>query len=82
MGGGGCILIIHAIVRYKTVPTGHDQRRELEAQLRKCYSNPTIAAAVEVDEEKTEHLWTILAKEHLTVEDLDELLHGLPQYSE
>lgn len=84
MGGSACQIIIHANVRFDAVPAGHAQKQELEAQLRECYANPTIAQAVvdEKGDEGAEDLWNILKKAHLSADDLDELLHGLPQYTQ
>jgi hypothetical protein len=80
MGGSACVLIIHALVRYEEVPAKPHEQVELESQLRQCYANPTIAAAVAEDEAKAIEMYEVLEKHHLTPIDLKRLLGGLDAY--
>lgn len=80
MGGRACIIIINAVVRYEDVPTDHQGRVEMEAQLRKCLSNPTIADAVAENETTAMQVCAILEKAHLTPADLGILRKALSEY--
>jgi hypothetical protein len=78
MGGTPCLIIIRSLVKYDDVPSGHNQRAELESQLRQCYANPTIAAAVGEDYQKAEQVCEILDKKNLATADLQYLMSVLP----
>jgi len=82
MGGAPCLIIIQALVRYKTVPKSDKDRKEMEAQLRSCYANPTIADAAGEDEIKAMQICETLEKTHLSPEDLQFLRNALPAYVE
>jgi len=78
MSGAACAVVIHSLVRSKTVPPHGRQQRELERQLRECYANPIIAEAVAATGIDTAMaVWETLEKEHLSEADLTFLLTGL-----
>lgn len=78
MSGPACAVVIHALVRRKTVPNSVVQQNHLEDQLRECYANPVIAeavAALGIDTARA--VWETLAKHNLADSDLNFLLTGL-----
>lgn len=82
MGGSACVVIINAVVRYDEVPQHSKERKELESQLRDCYYNSTIAAAIAENEQTAMTVCKVLSKPTLTPADLQVLLDALPEYSE
>lgn len=78
MSGAACAVIIHSLVRRKTVPNGVPAQNQLEDQLRQCYANPIIAEAVAdhgIDAARA--VWETLEKHNLNETDLAFLLTGL-----
>lgn len=78
MSGSACAVIIHSLVRRKTVPQGAGAQMTLEEQLRSCYANPIIAEAVAATGLDTARaVWETLEKHNLSETDLAFLLTGL-----
>lgn len=78
MSGSACSVVIHSLVRFKTVPPHVAQQKDLEDQLRECYANPIIAEAIAATGIDTARaVWETLEKHHLAETDLAFLLTGL-----
>jgi hypothetical protein len=82
MGGASCQIIIRSLVRFSAVPTSPGQQHEFEAQIRKCYANPTIAEAVALEPDgRWKKICETLAKTSpLSMGDLTILWEGLDEY--
>lgn len=82
MGGVSCAIIIRSLVRFKAVPTNPAEQKEFEAQIRKCYANPTIADAVALEPDgRWKKICETLAKTSpLSTSDLTVLWEGLDEY--
>jgi len=82
MGGAPCIIIIHALVRYQTIPTDPTDLAEFDAQMRDCLSRDTIAQAVVNDNTSATvtEVWDILEKAEFTAADRITLWNVLSAY--
>ena len=83
MGGISCQIIVRSLVRFSAVPTNPSQQHDFEAQVRKCYANPTIADAVanEPDGRWKNICATLKKPSPLSKADLDILWEGLEAYT-
>ena len=82
MGGAPCIIIIHALVRYQSVPTDPTQLQAFDAQMRDCLSRDTIAQAVVNDNtsQTVTQVWDILEKQQFSAADRLALWNVLSAY--
>lgn len=82
MGGAACQIIIRSLVRFSAVPTTPHEQKDFEAQVRKCYANPTIseAVALEVDGRWRKICDTLKKPSPLSLADLTVLWEGLDEY--
>jgi hypothetical protein len=82
MGGAPCIIIIHALVRFKAIPTDPTQLPAFDAQMRQCLATDTIAQSVanDNDSDTTTKVWNILEKDQFNDADRVALWNVLSAY--
>jgi hypothetical protein len=81
VGGATCAIIVHALVKFQSVPTDPAQLPVFDEQMRKCLGNDTIAQAVVDDTNKAYQVCDILQKAEFTAADRAFLWGILAAYS-
>lgn len=74
MGGYHCEIPWKATIRYTSVPSRAKDQKEFEQQLRAAYAIPSIYDGM-VEKGYAQQVCAILAKDDLSTEDLEQLLH-------
>jgi hypothetical protein len=80
MGGATCAILIHAIVRFQSIPKDPAALLSFDEQMRACLSNDTIAQAIVNDTDDTKEVCAILEKPSFNHADRVKLWSVLAAY--